>query len=144
MILPDIHLLVYAVAETSHFHEQSRQWWDRLLSSTGSVGLCYPTILGFIRLTTSRRIFESPLSIGTAVNHVEHWLEQPNARLLVPTTRHWPLLAMLLRSAGTGANLTTGAHLAALAIEHGCTLHSNDGEFERFEGLRWENPLRMA
>ncbi len=143
MILPDVNLLVYAIDETSSFHKQSRAWWDELLSSTEPVGLCYPAILGFIRLTTNRRIFESPLSIGTAVDHVENWLGQPNTILLLPTGSHWPLLAKLLKSTGAGANLTTAAHLAAFAIEHGCTLCSNDSDFERFEGLRWENPLSV-
>jgi predicted nucleic acid-binding protein len=34
------------------------------------------------------------------------------------------------------------AHLAALSIEHGLTLCSTDGDFARFPGVRWENPLR--
>jgi len=29
----------------------------------------------------------------------------------------------------------------ALAIEHGLVLCSTDGDFARFPGLRWENPL---
>jgi hypothetical protein len=33
------------------------------------------------------------------------------------------------------------AHLAALAIEHGLMLCSADGDFARFSGLRWQNPL---
>lgn len=33
------------------------------------------------------------------------------------------------------------AALAALAIEHGLTLCSTDGDFARFRGVRWENPL---
>ena len=33
------------------------------------------------------------------------------------------------------------AHLAALAIEHGLILCSSDGDFARFPGLHWENPL---
>lgn len=144
MILPDVNLLVYAVDETSPFHEQSRKWWDELLSSIEPVGLCYPSILGFVRLTTNRRIFKSPLKIDTALGHVENWLRQPNTSLLLATARHWPLLAKLLQSTGVGANLTTDAHLAAFAIEHGCTLYSNDGDFERFKGLRWENPLNAA
>ncbi len=40
-----------------------------------------------------------------------------------------------------GANLTTDAHIAALAIEHGFTVYSNDSDFGRFDNLRWENPL---
>jgi len=31
--------------------------------------------------------------------------------------------------------------LAALAIEHGLILCSTDGDFGRFPGLRWRNPL---
>ncbi len=141
MILPDINLLVYAVDETSPFHEKTRTWWDDRLSSTEPVGLCYPSILGFIRLTTNRRVFESPLSVTQAVARVDGWLGQDNTRLLIPTERHWPLLANLLRTLGVGANLTTDAHLAALAIDHGCILCSNDSDFSRFQGLRWENPL---
>jgi predicted nucleic acid-binding protein len=37
--------------------------------------------------------------------------------------------------------LVPDAHLAALAIEHGLTLCSTDGDFSRFPGLSWENPL---
>jgi len=33
------------------------------------------------------------------------------------------------------------AHLAALAIEHGCILHSTDGDFARFKDLKWKNPI---
>jgi predicted nucleic acid-binding protein len=40
-----------------------------------------------------------------------------------------------------GGSLTTDTHLAALAIEHQCELHSGDADFARFPGLRWYNPL---
>jgi hypothetical protein len=39
------------------------------------------------------------------------------------------------------ANLVTDAHLAALAIEHGCELASTDSDFVRFAKLKWKNPL---
>jgi predicted nucleic acid-binding protein len=42
---------------------------------------------------------------------------------------------------GVHANLVPHAHLATLAIEHGLTLCSTDGDFTRFHGLRWHNPL---
>ena len=37
--------------------------------------------------------------------------------------------------------LVPDAHVAALSIEHGLTLQSTDGDFVRFPGLEWENPL---
>ena len=141
MMLPDVNLLLYAVDETSPFHARARRWWDDTLSSTAEVGLCYPSILGFIRLTTNRRVFASPLSIGDVLSHVQTWLDQPNVVLLAPTPRHWPILSELLRSSTPGGDLTTDAHIAAYAIEHAGTVYSNDGDFARFEGLRWKNPL---
>ena len=144
MILPDVNLLVYSIDETSPFHRGARVWWESVLSSTEPVGLCYPSILGFIRLVTNRRLFEKPLTVNIAIEHVERWFGQPNTMLIVPTTRHWALLAKLLSSVGVGANLTTDAHIAALAIEHGYTLYSNDNDFARFKGLQWQNPLHEA
>ena len=41
----------------------------------------------------------------------------------------------LLLGAGTAGNLTTDAHLAAIAIEHGATLASFERDFWRFAGL---------
>ncbi len=58
-----------------------------------------------------------------------------------PTERHAAVLRELLDPLGTAGNLTTDAHLAALAIEHGALLCSSDTDFARFTGLRWEDPL---
>ena len=51
------------------------------------------------------------------------------------------MLRELLEPLGTAGNLTTDAHLAALAIEHGAELCSTDRDFSRFTGLRWADPL---
>ena len=141
MIVPDVNVLVYAMDENSPFHAGARRWWEETLSSSGPVGLCYPAVLGFVRLVTNRRLFGRPLPVGAAVDDVQQWLDRPNVALLTPTARHWPILSDLLRSAGAGADLTTDAHIAAYAIEHAGTVYSNDRDFGRFEGLRWKNPL---
>jgi predicted nucleic acid-binding protein len=47
----------------------------------------------------------------------------------------------LLSQPGVHGNLVSDAHLAALAIEHGLTLCSTDGDFARFRELKWLNPL---
>ena len=141
LILPDVNLLVYAVDESSAFHAAANAWLDDALSSTNLVGFCYPTILGFVRLATNRRVFSNPLSLEEAVNYVDRWLEQPNAGIVVPMSRHWPLVKELLSDAGTAGNLTTDAHIAALAMEHGYTVYSNDADFGRFRKVAWINPL---
>jgi hypothetical protein len=39
------------------------------------------------------------------------------------------------------AGVASTTQLAALALDHGCSLASSDGDFGRFTGLRWENPV---
>jgi predicted nucleic acid-binding protein len=50
-------------------------------------------------------------------------------------------LGEFLALPGVHGNLVPDAHLAALAVEHGLTLCSTDGDFARFQGLRWLNPI---
>jgi len=70
-----------------------------------------------------------------------HWLSARNAWVPLPGNRHQEILGRLLIRLGGGAKLIPDAHLAALAIEHGLDLCSTDGDFARFDGLRWMNPL---
>ena len=37
--------------------------------------------------------------------------------------------------------ILTDAHLAALTVEHNCVLPSNDLDFARFRGLKWNQPI---
>ena len=78
---------------------------------------------------------------GEAWWQVEAWLDCQAAWIPMPTERRREILGVLLRNAATRSTLAPDAHLAALAIEHGLTLCSTDGDFARFAGLRWENPL---
>ena len=141
MILPDVNLLIYAINRNSPFHERARAWWDDAVS-TGDVALCWPAVVGFLRLVTNRRVLINPLFVERATGIVDTWLTRPNVHLLSPTSAHWGILAKLLRSTQLGGNLVTDAHLAAYALEHGCTLYSNDADFARFRNLRWTNPVR--
>ena len=142
MILVDANLLLYAEDSRSPCHERAREWWDGQLSAGDPVCLCWTVILAFIRISTNRLAFERPLSMKEAVRRVQSWMEQPNVRIVRPAERHWPLLKNLLVAGQAGGNLVTDAHLAALAIEHGCALYSTDSDFSRFPKLKWVNPLK--
>ena len=141
MIVPDVNLLVHAYNAESPRHAAARAWWERLLNSTQTVGLAWATILGFIRLTTNRQIMTHPLTPAVACAHARAWLGQPYVSIAHPGDRHAEILFGLLESVGSAGNLTTDAHLAALAIEHQAELHSTDADFVRFAGLKWTNPI---
>jgi toxin-antitoxin system PIN domain toxin len=104
------------------------------------VAFAWVVLLAFLRLGTNPSVFEAPLGPDEALDLIEGWLDQPPATVVNPTEAHPRVLRDLLEPLGTGGNLTTDAHLAALAIEHGATLVSFDRDFGRFPGLRWEEP----
>jgi toxin-antitoxin system PIN domain toxin len=141
VILPDINLLVHAYNLESPVHESARRWWEGALNATRPVGLAWISILGFIRITTHRQVLSNPLPVVEACARARAWLDQPQVGILHPGDRHGEILFGLFESLGTAGNLTTDAHLAALAIEHQAELHSTDADFGRFPGVRWINPL---
>ncbi len=142
MILLDVNLLLYAYDARSPRHEPARAWLEQTLSGSETVGLPWVVMLAFIRLITRAVVVEHPLTAEEAIDLVESWLGQPCVTVIHPTDRHPVVLRELLQPLGTGGNLTTDAHLAALAIEHGASLCSCDVDFSRFPGLRWVDPLR--
>lgn len=80
------------------------------------------------------------MGVSQAIRAAKAWLAQPNVEIISPGPRHADILFGLLESAGVAGNLTTDAHLAALAIEYGAELASTDNDFARFSKLRWFNP----
>ena len=141
MILVDANILLYAEDSLHSNHLQAREWWDDQLSGTGIVCLCWTVLSAFVRIGTNPRVFEHPLSLEQALARIQSWLDQPCTRIIRPTERHWTVFKQMLTDGQAVANLVTDAHLAALAIEHGCELVSTDSDFARFPKLKWRNPL---
>jgi toxin-antitoxin system PIN domain toxin len=141
VILVDANLLIYAHVKSLPQHEAALSWLDGRLNESMPVGLPWPSVLAFLRLVTNPRVFERPAPIVDAWRQAQSWLAREPVWIPHPGERHAELLAVLLQSPGAHGNLVPDAHLAALAIEHGLILCSTDGDFARFRGLRWENPL---
>ncbi len=141
MIIPDINLLAYAYNTDGPHHDKAREWWECCLSERQTVGIPWVVALGFVRIMTSRVVLTDPMAPLEALDHVQSWLERPQAHLLVPGPRHLEILTEIIHAARASGRLTTDAHLAAMAIESQAELHSNDADFSRFPGLRWINPL---
>jgi toxin-antitoxin system PIN domain toxin len=140
LVVVDANVLLYAVDSASSQHERSRAWLDAALAGVEAVGLAWVALLAFIRVGTSPAILTNPMSVDEATAQVEAWLDAPAAVMAQPTARHAALLRGLLEQTGTGGNLTSDAHLAALAIEHGAEIVSHDRDFARFPGVRHRLP----
>jgi toxin-antitoxin system PIN domain toxin len=141
VILVDANLLVYAANRAAPEHAVARGWLDSRLGGIVRVGLPWPSILGFVRVVTNPAILRRPVGPAEAWGQIEDWLAADAAWIPLPTPRHGEVLGELLRARYMTSRLVPDAHLAALAMEHGLTLCSTDGDFAKFRGLKWENPL---
>jgi len=136
MILADTNVLLHAVNEDSPRHETARDWLNEALSGVEVVGFAWTALLGFLRIATKERVFPNPLTPGDALDLVDDWLARPLTAILDPGDGHAAIMRELIERAGTAGDLTSDAHLAAIAIERGARIATFDTDFHRFHGLR--------
>src|SRR5580700_6715004 len=124
MILLDANILIYAVNADAPFNLKAKSWLESALSGQETVGFPWNVLLAFLRLTTRPGLFQRPLPLEAAFDLLSAWLDQAPAIVVHPGPRHLSVLRELLRPLGAAGNLTSDAHLAALAIECGAELCS--------------------
>jgi len=141
MIFPDLNLLLYAHNTAFEHHYRCAVWLEALMSGNQKVCFSWHTILGFIRLATTPRVFPNPYSSKEALQITGEFLGSPNAVLISPGARHFDIMSDLIIRCGISGAKISDAHIAALAIEHGVILASADRDFRVFDGFQLINPL---
>jgi uncharacterized protein len=141
VIVLDVNLLLYAYSESATLHREAADWLERQLQASEVVALPWHTTMGFLRLSTDPRMYREPYSMEEASLIIEELFRRANVASLAPGTDHWTIFRGLVRSAQVRSKHVSDAHLAAMTIEHGATLHTTDRDFARFPGLKWKNPL---
>lgn len=141
MIIPDVNLLLYAHLRGFPAHGAAKKWLESALSSDEDVGFVAPSIFGFIRVATHRKIIQPPMSVEHAMTCAREMLAARRACFLAPGPRHLEIAFDLLGAIGAASNLTTDVQLAAYAIESRGVVYSNDSDFGRIPGVRWVTPL---
>jgi uncharacterized protein len=141
VILVDANLLLYAANRDAPEHDVARSWLDERLNGTVRVGLPWPSILAFVRIASNPAILQRAVTPAVAWRQVQQWLARDVVWIPLPGAAHVDVLTAFVEQRVMSSRLVPDAHLAALAIEHGLTLCSTDGDFARFPGLKWKNPL---
>jgi toxin-antitoxin system PIN domain toxin len=141
VILVDANLLLYAANRAAPEHGDARAWLDERLSGSAAIGLPWMALLAFVRLASNPAVVRNPVTPAAAMGQVAEWLACAPAWVPQPGPEHAAILARLVAGPSMTSRLVPDAHLAAVAIEHGLVLCSADGDFARFAGLRWQNPL---
>ncbi len=141
MILPDINLLLYAYNPHVPQHAAASHWWESAMNGDELIGLPNEVSLGFVRIASHLRLGAAAVPVERARQVVETWLALPQVRVLTPSADHFARVMNLVAQAFGGGSLISDAVLAAYAIDHRAVLQTNDGDFARFPGLQWHNPL---
>ena len=137
MIIPDANLLLYAYDNSCHYHESAKQWLEKALSGKELIGFTYPVLFAFLRIATSRKVYQNPMSVSEAMDHISLWTNRGNTTLIEPHPAYLEDTGRLLIAAGSaGGNLVTDAQIAALAIAFKGVVHTSDRDFLRFPGLK--------
>lgn len=138
--MPDVNALVYAHRGELPQHDRYHAWLRDLFNGMSAYGVSDVVVLGFLRLVTSRRIFREPTPLADALTFAETLRRQPQAIPVIPGPRHWEIFDGLTRRVQAQGSDVSDAYLAALAIEHGHELVTEDKGFKRFPGLRTAKP----
>lgn len=134
--MPDVNILVYAHRGELPQHPQHRDWLQGLLDGMESYAVSDAVLSGFLRLVTNRRVFRTPTPLDVALRFADGFRNRPQAIVVAPGPRHWPIFDRLCRETGVVGRDLPDAQLAAVAIEHGCEFVTADRGFARFKGLR--------
>ena len=143
MIVPDLDLLIYAYNEGSEFHQGASAWWEELVNGTEPVGIPWQVSDGFIRQISNPSVTNRPQTPAEAAKVVAQWFSNDHVIALSPGPRYLEILEQILTATGATTRLVSDATIAALAMENGAEVHTNNArDFQRFPGLLWRNPLQ--
>jgi len=142
VVAPDVNVLVYAHRLESPDHERYAAWLSEMATGPAPFGLVDSVASAFVRIVTNPRLWATPTAPELALEFVDRLRRRRGCRLVFPGTASWPIFARLVRETRARGKLVADAWLAAVALEHACTLATCDGDFVRFPELRWVHPLQ--
>lgn len=141
MIVLDANVLLYAYDQDSEFHAEARGYLERIFFEMEPVGIPLLSLSAFLRILSQRGTGSARFSLRELIEIADEWFQWDHVHLLTPGDRHWLILQRMLLEGNASGRRVTDAQIAALTIEYGGVLQTNDREFGRYPGLRWENPL---
>ena len=138
----DVNVLVYASDQESPFHAAAATFLRERAEDPDIFCLTWPVIMGYLRLVTHPRLFESPLAPRAAVDNIAALLGLPRCRVVSEPENFLGVYRDISVEVAARGNLVPDAHVAALARAHGIrTIYSHDRDFRKFPFLRVIDPV---
>lgn len=140
MLLLDVNVVLAAHRADHPHHASVRRWFDATLAGEERFAVPVSVWASFLRLATSRRIFEVPTPRPDAFAFIDAVTAQPLHLQIGPGPRHLELLRRLCDESDAVGDLIADAAIAATAAEHSCEVVTLDRDFARFESVRHRRP----
>jgi toxin-antitoxin system PIN domain toxin len=141
MDLLDVNVLVNAYRRDAPRHAEFLKFMQLLIERAHPFAIPDVVFSGFFRIVTHPRIFQPPSDFDDALIFAEQLRSQPHCITVVSGPRHWSIFVDLCRKGAARGNFVSDAYLAAIAMETGAELVTDDRGFGRWPGLRWRHPL---
>jgi toxin-antitoxin system PIN domain toxin len=142
MMLVDTNVMIYAHRPDAERHAEYREWLEAMVNGPEPYAVSDTALTGMIRIVTNPRIYKvDPTPTETALVFADRIRNQPQASVVSPGIRFWNIFTELCRTTGACGDLISDVYLAAIAIENGCEVISQDSDFGRIPGLRWTRVL---
>jgi uncharacterized protein len=140
VLLLDVNVVLAAHRADHPHHAPVRAWLDVTLAGDEPFAVPLGVWGSFLRLATSRRIFEVPSPLPDAFSFIEAVRAQPQHVPVDPGPRHLSLVRRLCEEAGAVGDLVADAVIGAVAVEYDCELVTLDRDFARFASVRHRRP----
>ena len=140
MLLIDVNVWIRATHKDAVDHVRYFQWLAGIYSAMEPFAVTDLIAAGYLRIITNPKAFVVPFTMDQAILAWDDITSRSTCKWVHPGKDHWGLFRKLCASSGVFGNLVNDAWLAALAIENDCELVSDDKDFGKFPGLRWQRP----
>jgi toxin-antitoxin system PIN domain toxin len=141
MDLLDVNVLVNAFRRDSPRHGEFLTYVRSLVEDNLPYAIPSAVFSGFFRIATHPRVFNPPSKFKDAVTFAEQLRSQSHCLTVVPGPNHWSIFVKLCEKGAARGGLISDAYLAALTIEIGAELVTDDRGMGRWPGLRWRHAL---
>lgn len=137
----DVNVLVNAWRPDSARHATFARYLQSLVDGLEAFAIPSLSFSGLLRIATHPRIFDPPDPVNDVLKFIDQLRSLPHCIVAQPGDRHWEIFVELCRKGNAGGNLISDAYLAAIVIELGAELVTDDRGFGRWPGLRWRHPV---
>lgn len=138
----DVNILLYASDSSSPLNAAAADFLASCIRGDDLLCLGWPTVMGYLRMSTHPAIFKSPLSQAEAERNIDSLLGLPHVRVLSEQDGFWEAYRTVAGALPVRGNLVPDAHLAALLRQHGVRIiYTHDRDFRKFGFLKVIDPL---